>query len=584
MANRHDPRDWYHLDPEHFDILDWTIRMGMPSLAQFGWLGIRSESTVERRLDDLSDAGLVAHLEVGRLMRPRSHYFGTGAGIRASGIQIPSHATQSGLARHLERLPVSESLLTIAPQLFLDEPGPKWLDDSIRAPLAMRLWHWLPGSGLVDAVGEYERLVRVGFSLIGPSLRLENIGDKWDRRFPQGTVDTYVHANARRPHDPPQPPDFGPRLLPSLSAYVFVTTYRWGIELLDRFFQQDNFQGRAFASWLMEPGRHPVLVRQEGRVFNTNDEVWQRPHRGPVRRPENLAEPPPRGPRVKRGEGGRFALLNGVSRMRVIHLLIDWDALLRQDMIDLLAMSSEVLDPILKDFVNAGVAFVVDGHHYLGRVGANLATNIDGCSPSLLTRRVRSYWAENQWKHKHEGKHNRAVLDLLHQAHRDRLEVSPGWRSIRHFPGNRQIRPDMVTKLDTPDLTLRGPAREWTWEVELTAQSESQVKARLERRGDLRWSLNPDGRSPGWGCQVPTAWLLQSREAEVLFQKHGQQLGLLMMTTTLEEAKEGPLIGRDSIWRYEGDPVALVNRVSLAPDFQDVSGDEGAPQGGGINA
>ena len=257
--------------------------------------------------------------------------------------QVPFQATQSGVERLLERPPTTESFLNIAPQLFLAQPGLGWLHDTIRRPSAPREWLWLRDSSLADGIRTYEGGVKVGFGFIGPSLRLPHILDKWDRHFPNLTARTYVRANYRELYEAPEPPNYGPPLLPSLSAYVFVTPYRWGIELWEEFITGIDLQGRGTALWLMEPGQPEILKKMIGVVFDTDDDVQERRHSRPTRRPDNLAKPPSRGPRVKRGEGGRFALINGVSRMRVLYLLADWDAMIRKDLLDLSKMSSGTL-------------------------------------------------------------------------------------------------------------------------------------------------------------------------------------------------------------------------------------------------
>ena len=213
--------------------------------------------------------------------------------------------------------------------------------------------------------------------------------------------------------------------------------------------------------------------------------------------------------------------------------------------------------------MGAKVAVEVSGRHYLERAGVKLLSDIDGSSHTILEARLKGYWEPNECRDKHERRHNRVILDVLHQMRRDNLEASPGWRFIDHLPGNQQIRPDRVTKLEIPDLTGGRPDK-WAYEVELTAKNEGQVRERLRRRIEILGSVGPDRGSPGQGYQIPTAWILATRGAEAHFREIGRQAGLTMMiTTTVEEAIRGPVAGRASVWRFDGDPVALVNRVPL---------------------
>ena len=119
--------------------------------------------------------------------------------------------------------------------------------------------------------------------------------------------------------------------------------------------------------------------------------------------------------------------------------------------------------------------------------------------------------------------------------------MSRGWRGEINVPNLTQVRPDLLV------LVSEGPYGEVSYCLE------------FERRAVQPWQvvdkLGPYRRMAATGRPLPLLMACETDRAEENFRTGGGRLP--MLTATQGPAFAGPLTGIATVWRMDGDQVAL---------------------------
>ena len=138
--------------------------------------------------------------------------------------------------------------------------------------------------------------------------------------------------------------------------------------------------------------------------------------------------------------------------------------------------------------------------------------------------------------------HELGLMRLMQSFAADGCAFASGWRCVDNMGRSGQVAPDAVVWI------ADGPFGEgWHYvEYELRIRQRTQVGGKL--RGYLA-SLRAD--------RYPVLMVCRPRMEEA-FVEAGR--GLDLLTTTVQEARNGPLVGRDgTVWRNDGEPVRVLS-------------------------
>ena len=140
------------------------------------------------------------------------------------------------------------------------------------------------------------------------------------------------------------------------------------------------------------------------------------------------------------------------------------------------------------------------------------------------------------------ARHEKGVLRVVQAFAKDGCAYAPGWRCVDSMGRDGKIAPDAVVWIEQGPF---GPGWHYV-KYELRAHQKAHIEAKL--RG-YQSALRADGYPLLTVC---------NRKVEDMFQVVGQ--GLDMLTTTVAEARKGPLVGTNgTVWRYFGQPVGVLS-------------------------
>ena len=133
--------------------------------------------------------------------------------------------------------------------------------------------------------------------------------------------------------------------------------------------------------------------------------------------------------------------------------------------------------------------------------------------------------------------HEDGVLEVVESFMRGGRPVASGWRSWEHLGGRGGIAPDGLVYLSHSPY---GPG--WTYlEYERSARGEARVRRKL--RG-----FASDRRRDSW----PVLFVVWNEEVEKVYHSIGLELGVPMLTSTIERVLEGNVIDRLGCWSMYG--------------------------------
>ena len=204
--------------------------------------------------------------------------------------------------------------------------------------------------------------------------------------------------------------------------------------------------------------------------------------------------------------------------------------------------------PVLRRLVAADLVVVLDGRFYLTERGWRRALKIDRVYGGRAKNLLASFITEEDHTRKRYRRHDAAVIDLADRFRRHGMPAANGWRAVLNIPDVTQVAPDLVVCVGD------GPfGNAWYY---LEFERSATDPAAVERK------LRPYFRMMDTGVSLPLLVVCEQRTAEEVFWSKGR--GLRMLTTTLAEARPGPLVGPTTVWLQFGRPVSLYAPTSAS--------------------
>ena len=539
------------------EILNWIV-----IVLAHGDRRPKSVSTVNRSLDRLEKKGLIASLTLGRRGRPVPRYILGSLGVRElhpepfqRGIGVPNdHAhstvwpgeedhehvpwqmTRDGAALLLQRLEQLEVYYDVLPGLFLEEgAGNEWRGDiELGTPTDFTI---LRRGRFVEAILSFRRLNTFHVCWIGKSQQCNDIPEKWSGRTDNLETRTLGENVARtinreRGLPPPDPADF-PESVPS--GYIVFTPDRWIQErAITALVHGAGNEGGRFL-FLYVNGTDVVDHRAFGRVESSLDRIADRFERSVVGRPQLEA----------RGVNGDnqptlAVVLNGVPTNRIIDLLVEFSGMRSRHLNRLLPHTWEPMDRILRRLVDRKILQIRRGMHYLGTAGMIYVARRDRTSLRELQERVASDIKGDHDRVGPRWRHTDGVNDIVVALKVAGVTVHAGRLLVINVPDATQMDPDILMEVD-----IGGERTLVCIEFERSATSEGDIGEKLEP-----WRISMDHDLPWF-----VAFVCETKQAEEICS--GLTGDLLLLTTTLEEVKRGPVTGDPTIWRYAGHQIPL---------------------------
>ena len=233
------------------------------------------------------------------------------------------------------------------------------------------------------------------------------------------------------------------------------------------------------------------------------------------------------------------AAINGRTAHRLFMAVCQFPAMRASWLVEVLGVSPDAIRRRLRRFVETGLVAVFDGRHYLTELGMRRAANMSRVRASVIRSRHGAYL--DRWYREHELHHNDGVNRLVVRFAREGVEAVAGWRGEVNVPALTQVKPDLLLQVS------RGSLGSGVHFIE------------YERWSVNPWSVNrklgPYRRMAAAGRPLPLLVVCDTARGRLNFRSEAR--GLPLLTTTLEQALEGPLTGPVTVWSADGVPAAL---------------------------
>ena len=539
------------------EILNW-IAIVLP----LGAWRPKSVSTVNRSLDRLEKKRFVASQTLGRRGRPVPRYIVGSEGVRElypepfqRGIGVPAdHAhsmvwpgeedhehvpwqmTRDGAALLLQRLEQLEVYYAVLPGLFLEEgAGNEWRGDTeLGTPSDFTL---LRRGRFVEAILSFRGSHTFHVCWMGKSQECHDIPEKWLGRTENLETRTMREnvariTNRQRGLPPPDPAGF-PEPVPS--GYVVFTPDRWIQERAITALVHGEGNGGDSFLFLNVNGTGIVDHTAFGRVESSLDHIADRFEHSVVGRPQLEA----RG--VNRDNQPALAVvLNGVPTNRIIDLVLEFPGIRARHLNRLLPYTFEPMAQILGRLGDREILQERRGMHYLGPEGMIYVARRDRTSLRELQARVASEIHADHDRVGARWRHTDGVNDIVVALKAAGVTVHAGRLLVINIPDGTQLDPDILMEVE-----IAGERTLVCIEFERSAIGEGDIREKLEP-----WNIAMDHDLPRF-----VAFVCETSPAEEIFS--GLTGNLLLLTTTLEEVKRGPVTGEGTIWRYEGQAISV---------------------------
>ena len=575
--------------------LSWVGQCPLIAADELSNVMDRHVSTINRNLRGLFDDGLVDSIDIGRGRRAEGRWCLTAAGVRMTypvpvgnhdhegpfahrhyplnpdleedHVHPPLWVSKAGVGRLFRKMEVVQALYAVFPTVFQGE-GEVWHEgEETPRPVS---WRWLRHGGLVDAVGTYrygETEYRIGFCWLSKYLSRRSLLDKWERRFSDRRLHRVSEAemlHERTWYETGPDPNYDPT--PQLAGYVFVgqdlfVTY----EACNVIPTRGYLRPHAFMWVDMEYGGRMREEVATPSIDNIADPVVKRT----IGRPEDLCpdrrtEGEPERPRPELPEFmTRTVPLSNVLGTRIFTLVDEWSGLTVEQIRSLCNESRTRVNDMLEALVFHGLLEVHGGMYYLAKEGETYVAHLAGIHVSQVRKRIRNeVFLDHRPVASHRN-HTRGRNDMVVAMKAAGLSVYGGWRTLENFQDVTQIPPDAVLLADlkiypVPDdpwFSAPGerPLATVFLEFERSARNPERVAEKLDpyvkaaREGHPVWCI--------FVCETEAAAEVFRARLQLLMEDEGPLIPA--MVTTLEQVKQRPLSGADTIWTIWGRPVGM---------------------------
>ena len=539
------------------EILDWIVIV----LAR-GDRRPKSISTVNRSLAKLKEKGLVASLTLGRRSRPVPRHILSSLGVRGQypepfqrGIGVPADHTHStvwpgeedhehvpwqmtrdGAELLLHRLEQLEVYYAVLPGLFLEGgAGNEWRGNiELGSPTDFTI---LRRGRLLEATLSFQSQYTFHVCWMGKSQECNYIREKWLARTADLETRTLQEnlariVNSRQGLPLPDPANF-PEPVPS--AHIVLTPDWW---LQDQAIKAlTHGDGKEEDSFLFLNVKETDVVdhRAFGRLESSLDRIADKFERFVVGRPQLVA----------RGEDedeqpALAVVLNGVTTHRIIDLVLEFSGMRARHLNLLCPYTAEPMDQILLRLVNREVLQDRQGMYYLGPAGMIYVAHRDRTSLRELQARVASEIKADHVRVGARLRHTDGVNDIVVALKLAGVTVHAGRLLVINIPDATQLDPDIFMEVE-----FQGQRNVVCIEYERSAIFEGDIVEKLEP-----WMTAMDH-----DLAYVVAFVCETQPAEEIFSSLTGDL--LLITTTLEDVKRGPVTGERTIWRYTGHPIPI---------------------------
>ena len=505
-----------------FWVMERLLEMPFASAADLAGLGEHTMSQCRKTLDVLERHGDVECSKRGATIRKQNRYLLTSPGVRKvrdkTGASLGWYTVEPG-ARDLDpRMSMVEQFYRILPMLRSAAGIRARMDgDIVGANPRLRRFIWLRHDSY-HAIVEFEN--GVWFVLIWSGIwsTAEVLRRKWDDRL-KGSM---VHRpRVEWGSDDELPMEARP------SAWVIVGQDHWAAQVAfqetapedDRFTKMVFVDGENIgAVFLPSPSEDRIVENTPGREVGEPARVLRR---------------------LKENE--QEAAINAKFPFGVFRTITEYHGCTAAQVENLLGNADDVT-PALRNLVAAGLVVMLEGRFYLTELGWRRSVKVDRASSGRGKHRLASFITEEDHTRKRYRRHDSAVIDLAIQFRRHGMPVANGWRAVLNVPNVTQVAPDLVVCVGD------GPfGNAWHY---LEFERSATEPAAVERK------LRPYIRMMDMGISLPLLVVCEQRTAEEVFWAKGR--GLPMLTTTLAEARSGPLVGPETVWLHFGRPVSLL--------------------------
>ena len=240
-------------------------------------------------------------------------------------------------------------------------------------------------------------------------------------------------------------------------------------------------------------------------------------------------------------EKSQYQAMNTRLHYRILGIVESWPACRLSHISRFCRESNSKVKPALQTLIDAGLVVEFDGHHHLADAGLLWASRRDRVHISTVRARFASFCTEDSHNRKRLVRHDAGLANLASRFDEQRVPVVPGWRAIIDYAGLTQLAPDAVVRMHSA-----ADGDEWYFlEYERSADARNTVARKLQPYLILAASRPP--------VRAPLLVVCQKPEAESLFWAAGRHLP--MYTTNYREATRGDLVGAQTVWRQNGQPV-----------------------------
>ena len=169
-----------------------------------------------------------------------------------------------------------------------------------------------------------------------------------------------------------------------------------------------------------------------------------------------------------------------------------------------------------------------------------LLANLDRVTANRVWERIQMDRWDNGTRFK---PHEYGLLDIMEKLIIAGCPVAAGWREWQVMGSEGTIDPDALVSFRR---TPFGPTQAY-FEYERSAVDLGHITKKLRGYDAQR------RRSNDW----PVLFVCYNGQAEALFQEVGRQLGIRLLTTTLDRVKESPIVDDPDCWSHYGEKVAI---------------------------
>ena len=477
-------------------VLDVLVELPLCSVSDIaGVLGCQA-STLYRPLSELQSAGLADSVMLGCTMKRTSRWFLTDDALRGLGRLGSSWHEEVGRCRILERLPAAEWFYHVV--------------GTLEGLGKLESFEWFEGR-CFDAAARFE----YGWVTLWWCGMLQTEGVVYER-LESLSMDLMSL------------PAMGSSPWPSMLC--FVTNDRWEREVVSRVARRQVFSDMV-SVWCVSDG------------LRSGASDYQ-PHRGWVYQP--VLERETGGwlwePRV---EDSLWSGMGGVAVYRMWDAVVQWPGITASMCKQLLGdgSSSRTTERSLKVLLDDEMierVRSVDGYRYfVSSKGIDRLARRDRVAfKDYSGRAMAQSWLNMPDRRGHEE----GNLDLVGRFLENRLSVAAGWRCSEHGVTGRGIDPDAAVCL------LQGPfGAGWHYiEYERSARGRYKVSRKLV-------GYASKSRVDNW----PVLFVCWDDEAEMVFQDVGEDLGIRLLTTTIDRLAECGPVDNSECWSLFGRKVLV---------------------------